>query len=216
MLTMLLVAAGAPRQGYLAPRAHTPLRAPARRGALQHAAACCSSSHPAQRACACRAQSAAEAPQPNGCARSSIAGLPPPPPAPSPPACRPHLPVPATSTPRLRRAAVFYEAEKHGPNSDREAFQLLEFHEALYWATITLTSGWRPAGSPGGRAATRRACRAGTRPWGLAAPRRERVAQACACAGRSIPRGPAANALLRPCAAAPQPWATATTPPAGG
>jgi hypothetical protein len=32
------------------------------------------------------------------------------------------------------------EAEKYGPNAHEEEYKDLHFHEALYWATITLTS----------------------------------------------------------------------------
>jgi hypothetical protein len=32
------------------------------------------------------------------------------------------------------------EAEKYGPNRLKEEYRDMEFHEALYWATITLTS----------------------------------------------------------------------------
>lgn len=35
--------------------------------------------------------------------------------------------------------ALFLEAEKYGPNRLNEKIETLEFHEALYWATITLT-----------------------------------------------------------------------------
>jgi hypothetical protein len=49
---------------------------------------------------------------------------------------QPPAPPSAPHTP----AAVFMEAEKFGPNRMKAEYKELDFHEALYWATITLTS----------------------------------------------------------------------------
>ncbi len=42
--------------------------------------------------------------------------------------------------PPTNRPALFMEAEQHGPNASNPEYRDLDFHEALYWATITLTS----------------------------------------------------------------------------
>jgi hypothetical protein len=51
-----------------------------------------------------------------------------------PPNNPPHRAQPAA------HAALFLDSEKFGPNGKDDKFKNMQFHEALYWATITLTS----------------------------------------------------------------------------